>query len=297
VTANARFARLVHPGSVPAAHVARVALAVGAAAVIALLLVWSVGVPAELVRGIGGADFGDLGRRLIGAAAWLCWGWLALLMALELVAAAPGPGAWLAASALRRMSPGALRVIAQAVLGISLVAGPLAAAPAFAAGDDPVGSPSPSAVASPGLPQQLSLPPQPPQPALLQQPSLDRPIATSTASSAAVSTPTQDGRPSLDRPVTSRYIAPEPPRRPLKTADPGVAVLMSGTANRGTTDDGYTVRRGDALWDIAARHLGPQASAAEIARAWPRWYAANRHVIGADPDLLMPGEVLYAPSN
>ena len=49
------------------------------------------------------------------------------------------------------------------------------------------------------------------------------------------------------------------------------------------------VRRGDCLWDIAARHLGRGAADAAIAEAWPRWYQTNRAVIGDDPDLLTPG--------
>lgn len=56
-----------------------------------------------------------------------------------------------------------------------------------------------------------------------------------------------------------------------------------------------TVRPGDCLWSIAGRHLGPQATDAEIAAAWPSWYAANRDVIGADPNLLHPGQKLVAP--
>ena len=55
------------------------------------------------------------------------------------------------------------------------------------------------------------------------------------------------------------------------------------------------MRRGDSLWSIAARHLGPDASDAEIARAWPAWFEANRDVVGDDPDLLRPGQVLRAP--
>jgi len=55
------------------------------------------------------------------------------------------------------------------------------------------------------------------------------------------------------------------------------------------------VRRGDSLWAIAARHLGHDASDAEIARAWPAWFEANRRVVGDDPDLLRPGQVLRAP--
>ena len=30
-------------------------------------------------------------------------------------------------------------------------------------------------------------------------------------------------------------------------------------------------------------------------REWPRWYAANREVVGADPDLLVPGQQLAPP--
>lgn len=56
-----------------------------------------------------------------------------------------------------------------------------------------------------------------------------------------------------------------------------------------------TVRPGDSLWRIAAAHLGRAPSAARVAAAWPRWFGANRAVIGADPDLLLPGEVLHAP--
>lgn len=57
----------------------------------------------------------------------------------------------------------------------------------------------------------------------------------------------------------------------------------------------WVVHRGDTLWGIAARHLGDDATPAEVARAWPHWYAANRDVIGDDPDLLLPGQVLTAP--
>ena len=57
------------------------------------------------------------------------------------------------------------------------------------------------------------------------------------------------------------------------------------------------VRRGDTLWGIAARHLGARAAAADVAAEWPRWYAANRAVIGPDPHLILPGQRLAAPTN
>lgn len=60
--------------------------------------------------------------------------------------------------------------------------------------------------------------------------------------------------------------------------------------------DAVVVRRGDTLWDLVARHLGPDADSEEIARAWPSWYAHNRAVIGDDPDLLLPGTILTRPA-
>lgn len=58
----------------------------------------------------------------------------------------------------------------------------------------------------------------------------------------------------------------------------------------------HVVRRGECLWTIAAAHLGPDATDAEIARAWPRWYRANRTVIGPDPGLLLVGTRLRVPT-
>lgn len=57
-----------------------------------------------------------------------------------------------------------------------------------------------------------------------------------------------------------------------------------------------TVLRGDTLWQIAARRLGPDASTARIQESWPVWYRHNRAVIGPDPDLLLPGTVLRVPN-
>jgi hypothetical protein len=59
---------------------------------------------------------------------------------------------------------------------------------------------------------------------------------------------------------------------------------------------GVVVHRGDSLWSIAARYLGPDAGPAEIAAEWPRWYAVNRSVIGPNPDHLEPGQRLRPPA-
>jgi nucleoid-associated protein YgaU len=55
------------------------------------------------------------------------------------------------------------------------------------------------------------------------------------------------------------------------------------------------VRSGDSLWTIAAGALGPEASDVEIALEWPRWFEANKAAIGANPDVLLPGQILRSP--
>ena len=57
------------------------------------------------------------------------------------------------------------------------------------------------------------------------------------------------------------------------------------------------VHRGDSLWSIAARHLGPEATTTQIDAEWHRWFAANRLVIGNDPNAIRPGQVLSSPTS
>jgi resuscitation-promoting factor RpfA len=126
-------------------------------------------------------------------------------------------------------------------------------------------------------------------------PNLDRPAAASVSHPSADPTGYPTGAAvDLDRPIAG-YL-PAAPAPAAKTTPHDRSNLVIGAAHRDTIDESYVVRRGDALWDIAARHLGPDATAVDIAREWPRWYAANRAVIGADPSLIRPGEVLHAPA-
>jgi hypothetical protein len=83
------------------------------------------------------------------------------------------------------------------------------------------------------------------------------------------------------------------PARPH--ARPEIGLVSAARRADRQVEDHVSVRRGDTLWTIAARHLGPEAGPSEVAREWPRWYAANRPVIGADPDLLQPGQLLCPP--
>jgi nucleoid-associated protein YgaU len=80
------------------------------------------------------------------------------------------------------------------------------------------------------------------------------------------------------------------PDRPTAGAPTRYTDLRTGQAA------GVVVRPGDSLWSIAATELGPNATAEAIAERWPAWYAANRQLIGPDPDLLLPGQVLRTPA-
>lgn len=84
---------------------------------------------------------------------------------------------------------------------------------------------------------------------------------------------------------------PQPP-----APQPGFFVT---TPQRGLVDDEPSievVKPGDNLWLVVRRVLGPLASNQKIADEWPRWYHANRQLIGPDPNLLLPGQLLQAPN-
>ena len=61
----------------------------------------------------------------------------------------------------------------------------------------------------------------------------------------------------------------------------------------------HVVVRGDCLWHIAAGRLldqlGRPPDDGEIAATVQAWWSANADVIGPDPDLLLPGQVLLPP--
>ena len=82
---------------------------------------------------------------------------------------------------------------------------------------------------------------------------------------------------SLDKGSTTKKPAPSrTPRTPNTSNTPKTSKAPSHPS-RGT--GGYTVRRGDTLSGIAARH----------GVGWRHLYEAHRSVIGNDPDLIVPG--------
>jgi hypothetical protein len=108
-----------------------------------------------------------------------------------------------------------------------------------------------------------------------------------TASAAAL---TVEGVP--DWPVPGPEAAPVPDWPAEPTAEPPAAPAAPAAAER-------VVLRGDCLWHIAADsllgQLGRLPTDGEVATAVQAWWSANADVIGPDPDLLIPGQVLQPP--
>jgi hypothetical protein len=94
----------------------------------------------------------------------------------------------------------------------------------------------------------------------------------------------------VDRPTgTTPSVVPDWPGAPAAVPDwPEVGA------------DEHVVLRGDCLWDIAAdwlqhRHPASEPTDAAVREATEAWWQANAAVIGPDPDLLLPGQVLRPP--
>ncbi|MBT8162517.1 MULTISPECIES: LysM peptidoglycan-binding domain-containing protein [Arthrobacter] len=192
------------------------------------------------------------------------------------------------AQATARLSPAFMRRLALAILGLNLVGIPLANAapdpvePAWSPTDQSV-STAPAWAPTPAAPEE-----------------------TPDASAGhPESVPLTAGHPTMvaERLDTSSVgSAPAPiepgwqPRQPV--TEPGL--LGSGQQRSAEQSDAnrqgsVVVQRGDSLWSIAARELGPLASDVEVAIHWPKWYEANRQMIGDDPGHLVPGQILNPP--
>ncbi|MEQ4205274.1 hypothetical protein ABN028_28460 [Actinopolymorpha sp. B17G11] len=229
---------------------------------------------------------------LVAVLAWACFAWLALgtlLMALSVI-----PGALGAAcgSLAERLTPAVYRRAARVALGLSVAAGPiLGALPANAATVDQPTQAAAAAQLLPGLDRPGTFGGQVEQqlPSGAQLPGLDRPGGMDRPGGGDV----LDQLPMPDRPVSDQGAGQSGlpnPDRPI-SRDP-----VTRPAVRHVDDQHQVVvKRGDNLWNIAKASLPDGASSAEINREWHRWYEANRQVIGDNPDLILPGQILTPP--
>ncbi|MEV5334676.1 transglycosylase family protein [Streptomyces werraensis] len=80
-------------------------------------------------------------------------------------------------------------------------------------------------------------------------------------------------------PATEAGQKPAATKRSTAQTAPG---RTAARVDRGASRGEYTVRPGDTLSGIAARH----------GTDWCRLYAANRDVVGGDPDVIVPGQRL-----
>ena len=243
----------------------RVSTATGALLALAgtaLLTVWSLTGLLDQAAAPGQASLDTLLGLGAGVGAAGCGLWLAAGAVLTVLGSLPGALASGADAVAQRIAPRAWRRLIHLTLGVALVSGPVAAAaPAWAGHRADVDSgQSIIAPADPGDPDAL--------------PPIDRPADTALEQTTWI-----PSAPPTPIPVT-------PPASPVVTGHPRATAAV---------EDHVVVRRGDTLWHIAGRYLGADASAAEIATEWPRWWAANRDVIGPDPDVILPGQVLRPP--
>lgn len=213
---------------------------------------------------------------VVGGAAWLAAGWLLVIALLDAAARLPGRAGRLAAGAARVLTPALVARCLGTGAGLGAAAGTLATPPVLAAGT--LATPPVLAAGPAGCPAGWVAAGAPAAGTGVPVPDLDRPVPN-------LDRPLTD----LDRPVTAGCPAPPASPRPAGCPSPPAAPRPAGAAG------GYRVRPGDTLWGIAARELGGQPPAAQVAARWPRWWQANRFVIGPDPDLILPGQPLRPP--
>jgi nucleoid-associated protein YgaU len=82
--------------------------------------------------------------------------------------------------------------------------------------------------------------------------------------------------------ATTKSSSVTKPKSVTKSKPSKTPARSTGHTARSASRGDYTVREGDTLSKIAARH----------GTTWQRLYAANKAVIGGDPDLIVPGQQL-----
>jgi hypothetical protein len=243
----------------------RLVVTAGAMGVIALVLCALTPGLADMARAVAHAQWtaDTLGPDEVvvaaaGLGAWAVWAWGVLGLALTAASAAPGLVGAAARVVTRSLLPAGARRAAAVALGLGLgIAAPL------------VG------------------------PAVTPMP-----LIASAAPLPAATTGAPDWPAAADRTAPDWPTAPAPTiPAPARTAPARTASVPDWLPE--APAEAHVVVRGDCLWHIAAAwllaHQGRPPTDAETATAVHAWWTANASVIGPDPDLLLPGQVLLPP--
>jgi nucleoid-associated protein YgaU len=255
-----------------------------------------------------GADRAVLTLAL--AALWFVALWLAVGLSFLAAASLPGRAGASARRAAARLLPAVMLRAVAGVAGLGVIVAPIAPIAAGAQATPPASAvPAPGWPTDPnpvpGAPVDWPTDPAPPS-AHARRPTATRASPGSRPTPARDTTPAPPQRapgpsPTSRPPIPHPRTPTTPPHHPTTPTLPTTPAPTGGEAdqeNRAPSlgDHMVRVQPGDSLWLIAAHRLGPAASDTQIAAEWPRWYAANRPVIGTDPSLIQPGDVLHAPA-
>lgn len=244
----------------------------------------------RIVHAPGPASLAEALTLVVLVAAAVLGAWLAVSTGAALLAHLPGRLGLAADRCARACAPAVSRRVAAAIVGAVLGA---ALAPGTALGDGPTAPPATRAVLTPAFtatsPERVSTPAPSPTPSPVPSPA---PVTSPTTAPTPAPSPAPAS--ALDGP-TSPIPAPGwTPSRPAQRPQPASSLVTGSVGAHPAAE--VVVHRGDTLWDIVRRQLGPDASDAEVADAWPAWHRANHVVIGDDPDLILPGQILRPPS-
>jgi len=211
--------------------------------------------------------------------------WLGLGMTLSALSALPGAVGHACRRLAGRIAPAAVRKMVAFILGTTLTAALVPGSAAAGTGRD---APRPGVVAAdrPVTRVVRDVADVAPDASFRVVSNLVHDVGERDDADAAPP-PTWSPESALSRTPSPRAVPPT--AAPPKAASPDVHASPAGGI--------VVVHRGDTLWSIAARHLGPTAAAADIATECHRWFATNRKVIGDDANLILPGQVLRPPSS
>ncbi len=242
-----------------------------AVAGLGLLLRWAT---ADSIDAATSHDLTSMASLAIGAVAWIAYGWLTLALLVTVLEQTPGTIGRAASAIATRITSQTTRVLLRSALGAAAIT-PLTLTPTHA-----------TAVTT----QPASTTHSPPTHSADDSGDWRGTEVPSSVRLTEKPKPKPTGRTAVpEKSPGGRVVVPD---RPTSGAPTRYTHLQSGQLAR---PGSRVVKFGDSLWSIAAAELGPTATAEAIAARWPHWYAANRQLIGPDPNRIHPGQVLTAP--